>query len=128
MGYRVTEEEHSVFEQLSIFWRNQDNNRQIQWFFQYKKPDKRSVYQDFLCPIIPYQEQLGNYNMAASLVASVVIIPYQEQLGNYNMLVQPLLRRRIIPYQEQLGNYNLLLQFALAGGIIPYQEQLGNYN
>ena len=34
--------------------------------------------------IIPYQEQLGNYNNNWQYILLCVIIPYQEQLGNYN--------------------------------------------
>ena len=34
------------------------------------------------------------------------IIPYQEQLGNYNELYDTEFVYQIIPYQEQLGNYN----------------------
>ena len=39
------------------------------------------------------------------------IIPYQEQLGNYNYLDNDTIPHFIIPYQEQLGNYNLCAAF-----------------
>ena len=35
--------------------------------------------------IIPYQEKLGNYNIASAYFLPVSIIPYQEKLGNYNL-------------------------------------------
>ena len=34
--------------------------------------------------IIPYQELLGNYDIALSSTDAVCIIPYQELLGNYD--------------------------------------------
>ena len=36
--------------------------------------------------IIPYQEQLGNYNLKPCIAPICDIIPYQEQLGNYNLI------------------------------------------
>ena len=34
--------------------------------------------------IIPYQELLGNYDLANAVKSEVGIIPYQELLGNYD--------------------------------------------
>ena len=76
-------------------------------FFYRKNPHKRDGYADFSNPIIPYQEQLGNYNYESQLVERKLIIPYQEQLGNYNYKNVCIPMIDIIPYQEQLGNYNL---------------------
>ena len=78
--------------------------------------------------IIPYQEQLGNYNCTARYIWFIFIIPYQEQLGNYNPFLTFGLSRIIIPYQEQLGNYNIHNAHKTPTIIIPYQEQLRNYN
>ena len=47
------------------------------------------------------------------------IIPYQEQLGNYNTDEVDGNGDEIIPYQEQLGNYNNHKAQRHALGIIP---------
>ena len=56
------------------------------------------------------------------------IIPYQEQIGNYNKYERTARAASIIPYQEQIGNYNDSRCDPATAGIIPYQEQIGNYN
>ena len=56
--------------------------------------------------IIPYQELLGNYDVARLFVSPYPIIPYQELLGNYDPLLLYTVESRIIPYQELLGNYD----------------------
>ena len=71
--------------------------------------------------IIPYQEQLGNYNASMIVSAFRIIIPYQEQLGNYNELYDTEFVYQIIPYQEQLGNYNLN-NFVVAGNSEQIEE------
>ena len=73
---------------------------------QHKIPDKHSVYRGFCVPIIPYQEQIGNYNALLHGQDREQIIPYQEQIGNYNHSDDRMTADRIIPYQEQIGNYN----------------------
>ena len=35
--------------------------------------------------IIPYQEQIGNYNGRPATLVSSDVIPYQEQIENYNI-------------------------------------------
>ena len=37
-----------------------------------------------MAQIIPYQELLGNYDLALVLKQKSTIIPYQELLGNYD--------------------------------------------
>ena len=36
------------------------------------------------CPIIPYQEIIGNYSLYSVPGNNAVIIPYQEIIGNYS--------------------------------------------
>ena len=78
--------------------------------------------------IIPYQEQIGNYNFSNQAFLYLFIIPYQEQIGNYNSSVRRPWIFSIIPYQEQIGNYNQASWSRQRSSIIPYQEQIGNYN
>ena len=58
------------------------------------------------CPIIPYQEIIGNYSGERAKDIYERIIPYQEIIGNYSD-VRPLTDKvEIIPYQEIIGNYS----------------------
>ena len=34
--------------------------------------------------VLPYQELLGNYNIASAGTMYATVLPYQELLGNYN--------------------------------------------
>ena len=49
-----------------------------------KSASGRSLKRFLQQSIIPYQELLGNYNIADKRLAVGDIIPYQELLGNYN--------------------------------------------
>ena len=59
------------------------------------------------CPIIPYQELLGNYDPHTNIIILDEIIPYQELLGNYDIGRTWDEWLNIIPYQELLGNYDV---------------------
>ena len=37
------------------------------------------------CPIIPYQEIIGNYSISRETLNNWEIIPYQEIIGNYSV-------------------------------------------
>ena len=58
------------------------------------------------CPIIPYQEIIGNYSKGTALSGLTLIIPYQEIIGNYSRDQKLHRRGGIIPYQEIIGNYS----------------------
>ena len=58
------------------------------------------------CPIIPYQEIIGNYSNVSAVCEDVRIIPYQEIIGNYSKLFISKHFHNIIPYQEIIGNYS----------------------
>ena len=67
------------------------------------------------CPIIPYQEIIGNYSQFQSPCWPLAIIPYQEIIGNYSDTNVGIIKGGIIPYQEIIGNYSrdLTVVFAL---------------
>ena len=87
-----------------------------------------SVFFENFLTIITYQEKLGNYNSAQTLVMKFIIITYQEKLGNYNCPSEIFASDLIITYQEKLGNYNGVPVSFTNVSIITYQEKLGNYN
>ena len=58
------------------------------------------------CPIIPYQEIIGNYSEQQRQYPKIGIIPYQEIIGNYSIVSPPNRKLFIIPYQEIIGNYS----------------------
>ena len=58
------------------------------------------------CPIIPYQEIIGNYSAVLDALKLGFIIPYQEIIGNYSYLLNLFSDSLIIPYQEIIGNYS----------------------
>ncbi len=44
--------------------------------------------------------------MKSENTTNLTIIPYQELLGNYDIAFRAAFVRHIIPYQELLGNYD----------------------
>ena len=94
------------------------NNRELQ---QLVNPMQNAVH--YTIPRNNRELQLVQFNFSFC-----PIIPYQEIIGNYSPYDFPYMKNCIIPYQEIIGNYSNSGSMQAPDAIIPYQEIIGNYS